>query len=267
MRLDAAGVPVSIATLSYWQSGRSLPTRSRSYHTLVELERILNLEPGHLTQLTHTSDGRTRRELFEWQTVIPVRELATQIIDDLGIEMQGRLTRVSMLDHIHIRADRSEASQQSQVVWRAERAGLHRWAVVLEQDADTDAMPRIEALFGCSVGEVIEVPERRLLVAEMIAPRSMQRGEHLLSEYRIAFGRTAAPSFQTQRAVADTVRSLGLCVSFTAPTLPTRIQAGYHHAMNEPAAEETDIPQTGSQAQAFWIDAKPGVYSLNWQWD
>ena len=29
-RLDAAGVPVSIATLSYWQSGRSLPTRSRS---------------------------------------------------------------------------------------------------------------------------------------------------------------------------------------------------------------------------------------------
>ena len=41
MRLDAAGVPVSIATLSYWQSGRSLPTRSRSYHTLVELERIL----------------------------------------------------------------------------------------------------------------------------------------------------------------------------------------------------------------------------------
>ena len=267
MRLDAAGVPVSIATLSYWQSGRSLPTRSRSYHTLVELERILNLEPGHLTQHTHTADGRTRRELFAWQTVIPVRELATQIIDDLGIDMVGRLTRVSMLDHVHIRSDKSEASQQSQVVWRAERAGLHRWAVILEQDSDTDAMPRIEALFGCSVGEVIEVPERRLMVAEMVTPRAMQRGEHLLAEYRIAFGKSPTPSFQTQRAVADTVRSLGLCVSFTDPALPVRVRSGFHHAMNEPAAEETEIPQSNGQAQAIWADAKPGVYSLNWEWD
>ena len=195
-RLDAAGVPVSIATLSYWQSGRSLPTRSRSYHTLVELERILNLEPGHLTQHTHTADGRTRRELFEWQNVMPSRDLATQIIEDLGIDMQGQLTRVTMHDLLEVDADRKESSLEVRVVWRAERQGLHRWAVVNEQDTDTDGEQSIEPLFGCVLGEVVEAPDRKLLVAEMLAPRPMQRGDLFTSEYRLTFGPSNQPSFR-----------------------------------------------------------------------
>ena len=266
-RLDAAGVPVSIATLSYWQSGRSLPTRSRSYHTLVELERILGVEPGHLTQLTHTADGRTRREQFEWQTVIPVRDLATQIIDDLGIEMQGRLTRVAMMDRVHVRADKSEAMQHSEVVWRVERQGRPRWAVVLEQDADTEAMPKIEAVFGCSVGEVVKVPARRLLVAEMVAARTMLRGEHFLAEYRISYGHTVTPSFRTQRAVADTVRTLGLSVSFDPGTVPARVSSGFQASMGQPPEHPTPIVVTGAQTQAVWVEARPGVYSLMWEWD
>lgn len=266
-RLDAAGVPVSIATLSYWQSGRSLPTRSRSYLTLVELERILGVEPGELTQLTHTADGRTRREQFEWQTVIPVRDLATQIIDDLGIEMQGRLTRVSMMDRVHVRADKSEAMQHSEVVWRVERRGRPRWAVVLEQDADTEATPRIEAVFGCSVGEVVKVPARRLLVAEMVAQRRLLRGEHFLAEYRISYGHTVTPSFRTQRAVADTVRTLGLSVSFDPGTLPTRVTSGFQSVMGQPPQAPLPVPLTGTQTQAVWVDARPGVYSLMWEWD
>jgi hypothetical protein len=266
-RLDAAGVPVSIATLSYWQSGRSLPTRSRSYHTLVELERILGVEPGHLTQLTHTADGRTRREQFEWQTVIPVRDLATQIIDDLGIEMQGRLTRVAMMDRVHVRADKSEAMQHSEVVWRVERQGRPRWAVVLEQDADTEAMPKIEAVFGCSVGEVVKVPARRLLVAEMVAARPMLRGEHFLAEYRISYGHTVTPSFRTQRAVADTVRTLGLSVSFDPGTVPARVSSGFQASMGQPPEHPTPIVVTGAQTQAVWVEARPGVYSLMWEWD
>lgn len=265
-RLDAAGVPVSIATLSYWQSGRSLPTRSRSYHTLVELEKILGVDPGHLTQLTHTADGRTRRELFEWQTVIPVRDLATQIIEDLGIEMQGRLTRVSMLDHLHVRADKSEALQHTEVIWRVERQGLHRWPVVLEQDAETEVMPRIEAVFGCTVGEVIEVPERRLLVAELVAPRAMQRGEHFVAEYDISYGRSSAPSFRMQRAVSDTVRSLALCVTFEG-IIPTRVMAGFQSTLEQPMTHPIPIPLNGTQAQTIWVDARPGIYTLLWEWD
>lgn len=266
-RLEAAGVPVSIATLSYWQSGRSLPTRSRSYHTLVELERILNVEPGHLTQHTHTADGRTRRELFEWQTVIPVRDLATQIIEDLGIDMQGQMTRVMMLDQVTIRGDRTEATQDSRVIWRAERQGLHRWAVVLEQDGDAESVPSIEPLFGCTLGEVVEVPERRLLVAEMLAPRPMQRGDLFNAEYRITYAPTSLPSFRMSRSVSDPVKAIGLCVRFDASAVPTRVHAGTAAVVGGEFSETVPVPVTRDEAQFLWTDARPGVYALHWDWD
>ncbi len=267
-RLDAADVPVSIATLSYWQSGRSLPTRSRSYHTLVELERILNVEPGHLTQHTHTADGRTRRELFEWQNVVPSRDLATQIIEDLGIDMQGQLTRVTMHDTLEIDADASEVSQAVRVVWRAERQGLHRWAVVNESDVESDESQSIEPVFGCALGEVVEVPDRKLLVAEMLAPRPMQRGELFTSDYLLTFGRPSSRSFRLSRAVSDPVKALSLAVRFEPSALPTSVRAGVQPSMEDvEPAETVPVPLARNEAQFVWADAKPGVYSLYWSWD
>ena len=267
-RLEAADVPVSIAMLSYWQSGRSPPTRARSYHTLVELEGILNLEPGHLTSLTHTPDGRTRRELFAWQTVLPARELAAAIIDDLGIDMQGQLTRVTMADHVTIGADRSEQTLQSLTTWRAERHGLHRWAVVLEQDADTSHDPVIEPMFGCRLGEVVEVPEHRLVVAEMRALRPLQRGDLFTSAYRIDYAPSALPSFRMQRSCAETVRVLSLMVTFDRAALPARVQARTLDAIDdEEPTTSFDVPLTLTEAQVVRVDARPGVYSLYWDWE
>jgi len=268
-RLEAADVPVSIATLSYWQSGRSLPTRARSYHTLVELEGILNLAPGHLTSLTHPPDGRTRRELFAWQTVLPARELAAAIIDDLGIDMQGQLTRVTMADHVTIGADRSEQTLQSLTTWRAERNGLHRWAVVLEQDTDTpQGGPVIEPMFGCRLGEVVEVPEHRLVVAEMLALRPLQRGDLFTSAYRIDYAPSALPSFRMQRSCAETVRVLSLMVTFDPEALPARVQARTLEAIDdEEPTSSFDVPLTLTEAQVVRVDVRPGVYSLYWDWE
>lgn len=266
-RLDAAGVPVSIATLSYWQSGRSLPTRSRSFHTLVELEKVLGVEPGHLTQHTHTADGRTRRELFEWQTVLPVRDLAMEIIDDLGIDMQGQMTRVAQTDQLTLRADRTEAVQDMRVVWRAERQGAHRWAVVSEQDSSSDSVPLVEAIFGCQIGEVVEVPERNLVVAELLAPRPLQRGELFNAEYRITYAPTSLPSFRTQRSVTDPVKVVSLGVTFDPAAVPARVWAAIAPTMYDDATETSSVALSGTEIQAVWTDARPGVYSLNWEWD
>ena len=267
-RLDAANVPVSIATLSYWQSGRSLPTRARSYHTLVELERILDVDAGHLTSLTHTSDGRTRKELFPWQSVLPVRDLAASIIGDLGIDMQGQLARVTMMDRLAVGADRTEHLQESRILWRAERNGLHRWPLVLHQDADdAGAVPSVEAVFGCQVGEVIEVPERHLVVAEMVAPRVLQRGEHLLTETRIRYAPTSTPSFRMNRASADPVRVLSMCVTFDAHVLPARIRSGFSEQIDVDPIELVDVELADNEVQLIRTDAPPGVHSLSWEWD
>jgi hypothetical protein len=47
-RLDERGTPVSIATLSYWQSGRSRPQRAASLRAILHLEELLGLPAGHL---------------------------------------------------------------------------------------------------------------------------------------------------------------------------------------------------------------------------
>ncbi|RZQ63330.1 transcriptional regulator [Amycolatopsis suaedae] len=50
-RLRAQGVPVSLATLSYWQSGRCQPERPGSIAALRCLEQLLEVPPGSLVRL------------------------------------------------------------------------------------------------------------------------------------------------------------------------------------------------------------------------
>jgi len=47
-RLRGLGRPVSVATLSYWRSGRSRPEHQTSLDALELLEELLRLPPGHL---------------------------------------------------------------------------------------------------------------------------------------------------------------------------------------------------------------------------
>lgn len=269
-RLDAAGVPVSIATLSYWQSGRSFPTRARSYHTLVELEAVLNLTPGYLTSLTHTADGRTRRELFEWQKVVPVADLVTGIIADLGIEMQGQLSRVMTNDMVTIGPDHAEIKQVTSTVFRAERSGQHRWAQVLRGEGDLAESPGIKALFGCQVGEVVTVPERQLTVAEMLAPRPLQRGELLTTDVQISWPASGVPSFRIEKAIAEPMRGLGLVVKFHPDTDPVSVYAGYRPEMGDAddgPVDRVEVPLALHEAQHVRLDVKPGVYGLYWSWE
>lgn len=50
-RLRARGTPVSLATLSHWQSGRCQPERPESLAALAALEEILEVPRGSLTGL------------------------------------------------------------------------------------------------------------------------------------------------------------------------------------------------------------------------
>lgn len=267
-RLEAAGVPVSIATLSYWQSGRSLPTRSRSYHTLVELEKILHLSSSSLTALTHNSDGRRRRTLFPWETVIPMSEIATEIMSGLGLDQRGHLSRVTMQDVLQVGADRTEGVQLTSTLWRAERNGLHRWPLVIEQDAEQDgAVPTIEAVCGCEVGEVIEVPERHLVVAEIRAPRPLRRGEYLLAQHRTKFARTRRASYRLSRSVVDPLRALSLVTQFDERSLPAKVTYTYQESADAEPTTITPVDVTTSEAQMTKVDTAPGVFSLLWEWD
>jgi len=265
-RLEAAGVPVSNATLSYWQSGRSLPTRARSLRTLVELESILQLDPGTLIELIRTADGRTRHQLFAWQTVVPSGELAEQIITDMGMEGAGRISRVSVHDTLTLDADRHETFNLTRQVLRAERSGVRNFPVVFQQESEEGGSPEIEGLFGCRVANVTEVPERQLIVAEMVLPRPLQRGELVLTEYLVTMKPTTTDIMT--RSVAEPPRELVLAVQFHPRALPTSVR-GFTQSSIDADAPETDVVPVqvlGDQAQLVRLDVPPGVHGLRWTW-
>ena len=269
-RLEVAGVPVSNATLSYWQSGRSLPTRARSLRTLVELESILDLEQGSLIELIRSADGRTRHQLFPWQSVVPGETVAEQIIADLGIEVAGRISRVAIHDTVTIGENRAELTQLTRLVLRAERSGTQAWPVVVQQDTADELTPEVESVFGCRVCRMVMVPERQLAVAEMVLPRPLLRGELVVAEYLVTWAPTDAPSFRLARACPEQLREIALGVQFHAKALPASV-VGYSRATLDPNTgddtETTQVALDEGEAQIVRLDGSPGVYGLKWTWD
>ena len=67
--LESGGANISQASLSYWQSGRSVPRRQSSVKTLTKLEQILYLPKGTLiaaaTDANHRSFGENAFEVEE----------------------------------------------------------------------------------------------------------------------------------------------------------------------------------------------------------
>src|ERR1700760_2644743 len=60
-RLQLRGVTISVATLSYWQSGRRRPERPESLDALRHLEAVLRVPPNALTALLGPPRPRGRR--------------------------------------------------------------------------------------------------------------------------------------------------------------------------------------------------------------
>lgn len=264
-RLEAAGVPVSNATLSYWQSGRSLPTRARSLRTLVELEAILHLEPGTLTDLIRRPDGRTRHELFPWQSVVPAGELAEQIIAEMGMEGAGRVSRISVHDTLTLDADGLESSYLVRQVLRAERNGVRNFPIVFQQDGGGGPL-EVEGIFGCHAANVVDVPERNLMVAEMALSRPLRRGELVLTEHLLTL--RPSPSSIMTRSFPEPLRELVLAVQFHPKKLAAQV-TGFSRPSIDPEAPESDVvsvPVIGDQTQLVRLDVPPGVHGLRWTW-
>ena len=114
---------------------------------------------------------------------------------------------------------------------------------------------------------MVEVPERHLVVAEMLAARPLQRGELFSAEYRIVYAPTTLPSFRLSRSVSDPVKMIGLCVGFDPAAVPTRVHTGVAASMDDEFTETTPVPVARGEAQYVWTDARPGVYALFWEWD
>ncbi|XVX21673.1 hypothetical protein ACQP1U_07385 [Actinomycetota bacterium] len=224
-RLVSAGVPVSVATLSYWQSGRSVPRRARSLEAVAELERILEVPTGTLASLVVSPEAARPRTLDSQQELVPGADEVLRILTELDLGPRVDFVQLSAHDMIHIDAERHESLLVTRSLSRCERDGADRWPVVFGQDSREPGAPVVEAVSGCRLGRVVSLPQAHLTVAEMIAPRPFRRGELVLSEHLVRWAPSHSPSFRWERAFIERVREFVVEVRFDPATPPASAYA------------------------------------------
>src|SRR4051794_9385628 len=130
-RLGLRGITISVATLSYWQSGRRRPERPESLEALRHLEAVLGVPPSSLTALLGPPRPRGRRS--RPTRVLPIdalwsrRERLAALLNRVDTPSDCRLGRLSQHDRIEVAPDGGQRSLWVRQVLRAEQDGADRW--------------------------------------------------------------------------------------------------------------------------------------------
>ncbi|MFC7615460.1 hypothetical protein ACFQV2_20130 [Actinokineospora soli] len=168
---------VSLATLSYWQTGRSRPERRASMVAVEVLEQVLRLDAGALSGLLEPP-RRTRKAVPRpaigalWPQSAEVED----VVGAVDTAWDARLSRISQHDVVVVGTDQGERSFTTRQVLRAEEDGPDRWVVVVHLDEHDRALPLVRPVRNCVLGRVVTRPSAGLLVAELLFPRPLRRG-------------------------------------------------------------------------------------------
>lgn len=249
--LSQHGVSVSPTTLSGWQTGRSRPERTKSLQAVVHLEHILQVPPGHLSELLGP-----RRPRGRWLRKAPAPMSAFWPVDalqDMETRWDDQLIRVSQQDFVTIGADRTARSFRSRQVLSASMNGPDRWVVVMH--TESRALPSLRALKNCEVGRLVEDEARGVLAAELLFDRVLDKGESIVIEHELVNAAPGPLATRYEREFRLPAREYVLEVSFSGspPASVTQLADG---AAVTPSRTLLDVA----------LDVRPGVRGFRWSW-
>ncbi|GAA1374052.1 hypothetical protein [Luteococcus sanguinis] len=264
-RLDEMGITVSVATLSYWQNGRSQPTRANSQYIIAALEHVLEVPPGHLSSAAPAQPTRRR-----WRPAAAksLPEVVEQLLQSQGLSAEA-LKKLSTHVSLKVGRDRTESSELVRNVVQCVADGTDRFPLVATVDRSAgEAAQTIEGLGSCRVGTVYEVPEHNLVLTEMMLPRPLRQGELVMYEYMTSWTQGHEPATALQLATSK-LNELVLEVQFESRDLPRRI-IGYSRGLDEDLGFETPdavaVRAPCGLAQLVRLDVPVGIHSLLWEW-
>jgi hypothetical protein len=240
-RLRERGHAVSSATLSYWQSGRSRPTRRESVLVVRSLEEVLRVPAGTLTALLEPPGARRG----------PGPRTGTE-----------ELSRISVHDRYEVGADRRVRRIRHRQVLRAERDGPDRWAFVYREDALANPLPEVRAVWHCRLGPVVVRNAPRLLVAELLFDRVLARGDTVVMEYELAYPGPDAPArARYERTFRFPVREHVMEVVFDPAAVPARCELYVADTARPLVIEKSGY------VHAVGLDVPPCRRGIRWYWE
>ncbi|GAA1390112.1 hypothetical protein [Luteococcus peritonei] len=259
-RLRAAGCPVSTATLSYWQNGRTIPTRISSMRAVSVLERVLLVPPGHLLSALPQGAPTAWRPSM----VIPPDAPLRAVLKQMKISLERFHTPVVHMESLVLdEEDRVQRHLVRQVL-RAEVDGRITWPVIYKQEDVGDEAPWVVPLLGCQLVQHTQVAEMGLFVGEMTLPQPVRAGDLASIELEVVWTPALQPCLS--RALAAPVQYLVMDVTFQG-RVPASARHTHTPSFEEDAqARRTPLEVHDNAVQLVQQHAAPGLHAIEWDW-
>ncbi|MGO4956438.1 helix-turn-helix domain-containing protein [Luteococcus sp. Sow4_B9] len=255
-RLTAADLKVSTATLSYWASGRSRPTRGRSLDVVRALEQILDVEAGHLVRAMTTE--------VSWEQLsdlLPQANLPAHL-ERLTLQQSMNWHRLHMHDTLHVQEETGTNRCHNRQVSRAEVDGLDSWVVLVQHPAHET--PSLTPLVGLTIRSCHPLPEQQLSVIELALPRPLRRGETIYTEHQTELGSSMVG--ELGRALSRACDLLVLEARFHGER-PTNFTRSHLDPRTDRWQRiERSLMSTEQGVQCVVPNAAPGTHLLSWYW-
>jgi transcriptional regulator with XRE-family HTH domain len=276
-RLKRRGARISVATLSFWQCGRSQPERPSSLRALAELEDILGVPPKSLSALigpprprgrpTTTADSRglaAGSELFATDMNPVLRGVDTRW-DEV-------LTRLSSHYRLELDEHRRGRRVYNRRLLRAEVDGPDRWIAGCQladtQHGDPEPPPTLRVEPPHRIGTVVEDPDAGLLLAEVLFDRPLRRGEIVSVEYTHEFRTTRSPTTVVEAALHTPVREYLMEVRFDPSALPASCYSFRTTELDSDAQPQERLltPDAIGSVLAVALSTGPCHLGIRWDW-
>ncbi|GAA4533866.1 hypothetical protein [Amycolatopsis samaneae] len=272
-RLARRGAPLSVATLSCWQSGRRRPERPGSLYALGQLEAVLELPGDSLRALLGARGARGRRpgtgRLPALADLWVTRPRASELLRQVGQDAESVLRRLSQHDRLQVGPDGRPRRLHCRQVMRAERAGADRWLLMMDWGGPPGEPLVVRHPRNCALGRVLSDPESSLGAAELLFDRPVREGETVLIEYELVRpGRPGAPvsGDRYSRRFRRPVREYVLEVCFDAAAVPGRCRQ-ITCGVGDETPKTVRALEVGpaDSVHAVGTDFGPGKFGIAWQ--
>ncbi|MFE6774762.1 XRE family transcriptional regulator [Streptomyces sp. NPDC057702] len=270
-RLESRGIRISLATLSYWQRGRSQPERAQSLRAVDALEDILTLPTGALRSLLgpHRPRGRSVCELQDLsasQRVFGENSTVERALGAAFAHFNEDLCSVVIRETLRLDERRCIRGTAVHQVLRATRDGASRFTVV--HCIDDTAAESIDVVVRCGEpGSVRFLPELRCIVIEVLFGRELVRNETAVIEYEIQLGPSGVPSTHHERRTRVHLREYLLHVYFHPDALPASVHRYYREQIGAEQRYSRRIAlDVSHSAHMLPIRCPAGVHGMSWEW-
>lgn len=252
-------VTLSVATLSYWQTGRSMPARAGSLRALGVIEEILELPTGTLLSALPQSAQPGWSPITLLEDGDPIRAA----LDSMGLDFHNPLSNLVFVDFTHCGLPGGMERQEVRRLLRADADGVTRFPGVFHGAELGLRPPHVIPGTGIQVGQQVEIPGQCAIAVEFILPHPLSLGELAWYEYTVEWEADNDPHNYHSMALTTQIKALTMGAIFHGQP-PTTARLLHTTPDGSKCRELASWEQPEGDIQFTLRNAPPGTMDLEW---